>query len=260
MLRQPDVLAGLAGAIATVPLFALGLLVLRGPARAAFAGGARVTAAALLGAAVVAAARGGDAPWRGLAAVEALANAVLALACLCAVLPPLTARFGAGRSAQVLAALAGCAVAVRGGLELALHTGLAVRDDAARLTGVVAGIALVCAGTAVLVALLRLSGLPSRRSAVPWLVVAGGTLAVSTAVALACSEHALFPIQLRAPAGSTFVTPGSTAETLLQGLTGIAHSVPRAQLAAVVAALIVGAGLAAWQTRRLAPAAEADTA
>ena len=126
MLLRSDLLAGLAGAAATVPLLALGLTVLRGRARAGFAVGADVMLAAVLGAAVVAAARGGTAPWRGVAAVEAVANAVLAIACLCAVLPPLTSRLGSTRWAYGLAALAGGAVILRGGLALALYTGLAV--------------------------------------------------------------------------------------------------------------------------------------
>jgi hypothetical protein len=201
---------------------------------------------------VAAAVRGGAAPWTGFEAIEAIANAVLAIACACALLPPLTARFGATRGAQALAALAGGAIVLRGGLGLAVHTGLAVRDDPARISGIAVGIALVCTATAVLVVALRAAGAPARLLAGPWLVVVCGTVAVSTAVALACAERFLFPIQLRASAGSTFVTRGSASETLLQGLTGIAHAVPRAQLAAIAVALVVGAGLAVWQTRLLA--------
>lgn len=252
MLRQPDVLAGLAGAIATVPLLALGLTILRGRARSAFATGADVAIAAAIGAGVVAAARGGAAPWTGFEAVEAVANAVLAVACACALLPPLNARLGSSRSAHALAALAGAAIVLRGGLALAVHTGLAVRDDPARISGIAFGIVLVCAVTAVLVVALRAGGAPARQLARPWLVVVCGVVAVSTAVALACAENVLFPIQLRASVGTTFVSRGSTAETLLQSLTGIAHAVPRAQVAAIVVALAVGAALAIWQTRRLA--------
>ena len=257
MLRQPDVLAGLAGALATVPLLALGLCVLRGATRSAFAGGADAMVAAVLGAGVVAAARGGDAPWRGVLAVEAAANAVLALACLCALLPPVTARLGASRAARALAALAGAAIVLRGGLGLALHTGLAVRDDPVRITGVAAGIALVCAVTALLVAALLLARPRDRARAAPWLVAVCGVMALSTAVAQICAERSLLPIQLRVSAGSTFASPGSPAETVMAGLTGLAHSVPRAQIAAIVIALAVGAGLAAWQARRLESPAEA---
>ena len=74
MFRQPDVLAGLAGASASVPLLALGLLILRGGARSAFATGAKATLAAVAGAGVVAAARDGAAPWSGFEAIEALAT------------------------------------------------------------------------------------------------------------------------------------------------------------------------------------------
>ena len=198
MFRQPDVLAGLAGASASVPLLALGLLILRGGARSAFATGAKATLAAVAGAGVVAAARGGAAPWSGFEAIEALANAALALACACALLPPLTARLGSTRGAHALAALAGGAIVLRGGLALAVHTGLAVRDDPARISGIALAVALVCAATAVLVAALRAVGAPARLGVRPWLIVAGGVVAVSTAVAVACSEDVLFPIQLRA--------------------------------------------------------------
>jgi hypothetical protein len=253
VLLRADLLAGLAGAAATVPLLALGLVGLRGRARSAFATGADVMIAAVLGAAVVAAARGGAAPWRGIAAVEATANAVLAIACLCAVVPPLTARFGSSRWSSVLAALAGGAVVLRGGLALAVSTGLAVRDDPARISGVALGVILVCLVTAAVVLGLRLAGVRARHLATPWLVVLCGVVAVSTAVALACAEGVLFPIQLRVSAGSSFATPGSMSEAILEGLTGIAHVVPRAQVAAIAAALVVGALLAVWQTRRLRP-------
>lgn len=254
MLRHVDVVAGLAGAIATIPLLALGLTILRGAARSAFAAGADALMAAVLGAALVAALRGGDAPWKGYIAVEAVANAVLALACLCAIVPPLTARLGSSRAAQVLAALAGGAIVVRGGLALAVHTGLAVRDDPVRISGIALGVLIVCLVTALILAGLRAAGARAELVARPWLVVACGVVAVSSAVALACAENVLFPIQLRAPAGSISVAPGSTSETLLQGLTGIAHSVPRAQVAAIVAALVIGAALALWQMRARAQA------
>jgi hypothetical protein len=248
-MRHVDVVAGLAGAIATVPLLALGMLVLRGAARSAFGMGADAMVAAVLGAALVAALRGGDAPWKGFVAVEAVANAVLALACLCAILPPLTARLGSTRASRTLAALAAGAIVLRGGLALAVHTGLAVRDDPVRISGVALGVVIVCVVTAAIVAGLRAADARVKLLAGPWLVVACGVVAVSSAVALACAEGVLFPIQLRASAGSLSVAPGSTSEALLQGLTGIAHSVPRAQAAAIVAAVVVGAALALWQMR-----------
>ena len=254
MLLRSDLLAGLAGAAATVPLLALGLSALRGRARTGFALGADVMLAAMLGAAIVAAARGGTVPWRGVAAVEAVANAVLAIACLCAVLPPLTSRYGSTRWAYGLAAIAGGAVILRGGLALALSTGVAVHEDPARISGVALGIVLVCLATAAVVAGLRLAGVGAGRLATPWMVVVCGVLAVSTAVALTCAEGVLFPIQLRASAGTSFVAAGSTAEALLEGLTGVAHVVPRAQIAAIAVALIVGVALAVWQTRRGRPA------
>jgi hypothetical protein len=250
-VRQADLLAGLGGAVAVIPLLALGLTVLRGRTRAAFSTGAQAALAAALGVAVVAAARGGAAPWRGVTWVEVAANAVLAVACLCAVVPPLGSRLGGTRSAEALATFAGGAVVLRGGFALGIHTGLAVRDDVTRLAGVVVGVALVGIVTAAFVAVLRSAGPRARLLARPWLVVACGIVAVSTAVALVCDERFVIPIQLRAPAGSTFVSPGSTSETILAGLTGVAHSVPRAQVAAIVAALVVGAALALWQTRRL---------
>ena len=86
------------------------------------------------------------------------------------------------------------------------------------------------------------------------MVVVCGVLAVSSAVALTCAEGVLFPIQLRASAGTSSVAAGSTAEALLEGLTGVAHVVPRAQIAAIAVALIVGVALAVWQTRRGRPA------
>lgn len=234
-------------------MLALGLTVLRGRARAAFRTGAEAMLAAVLGAAIVAAARGGTAPWRGVAAVEAIANAVLALACLCALVPPLGARLGSTRSAAAVAALAGGAVALRGGLALGVQTGLAVRDDAARLAGIVLGVALVSLVTAALVAGLRRARPRLQLVVAPWLGVACGVAAVSTAVALLSAERILLPLQLRASAGSTFVSSGSLSEAVLEGVTGLAHSVPRAQVAAIVVAIVVGAALAFWKTRRVLP-------
>lgn len=257
-MRQIDLLAGVAGATAVLPLLALGLTVLRGRTRASFRTGAEAMLAAAVGAAIVAAVRGGAAPWRGVAAVEALANAVLALACLCALVPPLGARLGSARNASAVAALAGAAVVLRGGLALAIQTGLAVRDDVARAFGIAVGIGLVCLVTAVLVGALR-RALPRAPMTIgPWLIVACGVVAVSTAVALACAERVLFPIQLRASAGSTFVGSGSFSEAVLEGVTGLAHSVPRAQVAAIAVALAVGAALAVWKTRGVRPLAEPE--
>jgi hypothetical protein len=258
VLRQPDILAGLAGAIAVAPPLALAPIVLRDRARRAFAAGAEAVGAALVGAAIVAGARGGAASWRGVTAVETAANAVLALACLCAVVPPLRARFGSTRSATALAGLAGGAIALRGGLALAVHAGLAARADATRLVGVALGAALVCAVAAALISGVRRASPRVLNLASPWLVVACGVTAVSTFVALLCAESGLLPIQLRAPAGSTFLASGTTSETLFRGLTGVAHVVPRAQVGAIVVALAVGAMLAAWQTRHVAPPREAD--
>jgi hypothetical protein len=259
MLRQPDVVAGLAGGIATVPLLALGATVLRDRAREAFATGGDAMVAAVIGAGVVAAVRGGAAPWKGFETIEAAANVVLALACACALLPPLTARFGSSRASLALAAIAGGAIVLRGGVALAVHTGLAMRDDPFRISGVALGLALVCAVTAIILAGLSRVGLRARLRVAPWLLAVCSVVAVSTAVAVACAENVLFPIELRAPAGSTFVASGSTSEALLQALTGIAHAVPRAQAAGIVVALVIGAWLAVWQTRRRTSATSAAT-
>jgi hypothetical protein len=256
-LRQTDLLAALGAAVAVIPLLAVGLIVLGGRTRAAFATGAKAAFAAIVGALLVAAARGGNASWNGVVWLEIAANAVLAVACLCAVVPPLGSRLGGTRGAHALAAAAGAAVVARGGFALGIHTGLAGRDDVTRLAGVVVGIAVVAMVTAALVVAMRGAGPRASLRARPWLVVACGIVAVSTAVALLCEERFVVPIQLRAPAGSTFVSPGSTSETILGGLTGVTHSVPRAQVAAIIAALVVGAALALWQTRRFA--APADT-